>query len=294
MSVVIMALAWDGSKARPRGVVAACDHLLSADTSKVNPMYAKVVDLAPTWLLGYAGDPAHFWSIAWDVINSGVGDKPSHDVIAKIKAIYRTGRKMQIEDRLLRPYGLDMDSFLERGLSVFGEVKFNALCERVEKYDLGIELVLGGWSKNDPRDAHIVTIVNPGASYDHTLIGTASIGMGAPIAQGHLDAVFVSTRDTEVDALYRCLEAKFMAEAAPSVGQDTTLMIITPEQGKEMGGVSDENIRAFRSLWDARRQEVAPDLSKVLEIYRTSTFIGRRTLPSDPTPELPTPPPLPE
>lgn len=260
MTLVAMAFRWDGKQIQH--LYAVCDRLLSSETSSFHSPFAKIVAVFDSWLLGYCGDPGVFMSMVRELKASGVEEtaENSDAVPHKLRDIYQKFRKQNVEEKILSRYRLSLQEFLDTGFARFGERKFGEICKQIEGCNLGIEFLLAGWSPQALWDPRILTINDPGVITDHTLECAWAVGVGADIAQGHLDACFHSMENNFKEGLYRITEAKIMAEAARGVGPDTTLIWLDHRgisNGKEM---PDATLRDFRLAWEMHRQKVPEEI----------------------------------
>ncbi len=270
MTVVIMALCHelkgsvlDRSPQFDSWIVAACDKQLSTDDVTAEAEIWKVQKVHPggSWLLGYSGEPAHFDPI-WDHLRRRTDQNMtgSADMISAAARAYAAHRLEVIEQYYLANYELTMKTFLARGLKLFGQTEFARILGRIESFDLGITLMLGGCSPLG-RAMTLATISNPGVPYIERLAGFVSIGEGAEVALGQLRSGY-KTIAPMTEALYRVLEAKLASETTRSVGPSTVLLAM----GKDGTTTLVENYvcENFRALWDTRRKEIPHDVAVVL------------------------------
>jgi hypothetical protein len=190
-------------------------------------------------------------------------------VVKALQESYFSERQKHVEASILSPYRLTLQQFLKDGLAIFGEKKFDHLSRRVESYDLGIDLMLGGWCQDGLHDPRIVTVSHPGSGYDHVLEGAHAIGAGAPIALGHLDACH-NVMGTLDYAIYQTLSAKLMSEAERSVGSDTVLLSM--DESGAITVVDNKDCERFRELWNIRRRAAPQDLIDTLKLKPGTEF----------------------
>jgi len=257
-----MALLWSGGKAQ--GIVASCDLLLSGQGASVHGPFAKIVRIGRTWVLGYSGLPGHFSGVFAPMqrLLAATPELPAEAVVKALQDAYFSERQRHVEASILSPYRLTLQQFLTDGLAIFGEKKFEQLTKRIESYDLGIDLILGGWCPGALHDPRILTLSHPGSAYNHAVEGSSAIGAGAPIALGHLDACHNIMGSMEY-ALYQTMVAKMMSEAERSVGPDTVLMALDRDGNGIV--IDNEDCERFRKLWEVRRRETPQELMETLK-----------------------------
>lgn len=142
-------------------------------------------------------------------------------------------------------------------MSDFGQ-KFYEICEAVDKYTLGIDLLGYGFDANG--FPHIFDVLNPGIATNHDLLGYAVIGSGSYMATAALRRKKMPYHRNSV--IYRLLEAKFSAETASGVGDSTTLFTMSPE-GKD-NSIGYGSIGKIRDVWKALLE--LPEPKEALDI----------------------------
>lgn len=166
----------------------------------------------------------------------------------------------QIHDEVvalhLSRYGIkSVQEFRDNGFKQFGEKIFGKLTEKIDSFDLGIDLLVFGF---DPAgQPHIFQVENPGRPIDRDLITYWAIGSGANMALSALAdrASHLEAEQPEV-ILYRLCEAKFSAETARAVGKTTSAMVML--NTGEIRIVSNQLIQKIRKSWEAKRREPPP------------------------------------
>lgn len=157
--------------------------------------------------------------------SSGITDV--EEITKVVCGFYREYRQEQVEERWLKPRGLNLDLFYKEGKCQAIPKDLALIMDReMIKFNLGVDLIVAGV---DDAGGHIYTISNPGSSNCHDKIGYVSIGSGAM----HAISTFIFN-NFSVDfgineGVYYTFEAKTNSENAPGVGSETSMAIITSE-----------------------------------------------------------------
>jgi len=132
-------------------------------------------------------------------------------------------RGKAIQERVLARSGFDNIEHFHRQQSVLLPDLVLGIQQRIDDYNLGLEVILAGM---DGPLTHIYGIGNPGTSACFDAIGFHTIGSGLP----HAATSLIGRDCSQFTSLKECLlfvyEAKKRAEKAPGVGTKTSLMII--------------------------------------------------------------------
>jgi len=239
-------------------IILVSDLLLSSDEASVDGVI-KFATIAPLteWYVMFAGDPSRFQTLM-DRLRGLLGDVKNtrltvETVTAGFEQAYRLELLRVIESDVLRPYGLTHAHFIRKGKRLLGEVRFNHVMDRVEAVDLGVEVLVAGldaWGQTRLFSVSTRGLVSPAALPYH------AIGAGAPIALGSLyPLTYFPTFDQLAETVYRVCAAKFAAENAPSVGESTYAVVISP-MASTWTIVTD--IDRLRQLWKTKGQPPVP------------------------------------
>lgn len=244
-----------------------CDLMLSGPNVSLHSPWPKITSLGGNWLLGYAGDPGHLNALRNGIVAANNPANSTADFVNLVKTTYQDYRERQVTDLYLSHFKISLSDFRQHGLILFGRRKFGELAQLIEDFDLGIRLLLIGFSPNTKWDVRITAVHNPGRTTDHVLSGVHAIGSGAPIALGHLYASFNPNGSLE-EAQYRMLEAKFMAEAERSVGPDT--MLATLHQDGRVDLMGNDACEKIRTIWKKRRNTCPSSATGILGKWNAS------------------------
>lgn len=265
MTLVAGGVAFNHQKYQAGAIIMVCDQMLSGPGVSVHSPYTKISPVGPTWLLGYAGTPAHYAPIKNRLTK--LSDKTANEVVALLVNAYQDYRRERAEEEILRPYGFTLDDFYSDGRSALGDNTYDQIVRQVRNHDLEIEFLLAGWSPNEPGDIKLVTVGHPGASYNHVATSVAAIGLGAPVALGHLYSFFDTLQELR-HCQYRMLESKFMAEAERSVGPTTNLVTLTYDGQREW--LLNPRCEEIRAMWRAHQLSIPAHAMEKLSVQGVS------------------------
>ena len=209
-------------------IVTVSDRMISAPDDTVQGTEAlKSRMISKTWALMFAGDGNLFLPIVKEVSKQLGEFKKAYDfqtIQSTVSEVYKS-MFSEFSSGYLSRYGLSgISEFRSSGLSHFGE-KFYEICQAIDKYDLGMELL--GYGFDPDGSPHIFDVLNPGIVTNHDLLGYSVIGSGSYMATASLRRRKIPYDRKSV--AYRLLEAKFSAETASGVGESTTLFTMSPE-----------------------------------------------------------------
>lgn len=159
-----------------------------------------------------------------DVRKKAKGKEHVREIAELFKEAYQELRIKHIEDEILNPLaGLRSFKEYQEKQRTLHDALVLELNERIQKYDVGLALLLIGM---DDYGGHIIQIANPGMWRSYDNLGFLCLGMG----ERHADNVFAWYKYTLSiplrDAIYIAFEAKKKAESAGGVGEATDMIII--------------------------------------------------------------------
>ena len=171
--------------------------------------------------------------------------KLSGGTITKVEEItkivcesYKQYRQELIEERWLKPRGLDLNLFYKEGKCQAIPKELALLMDRdMVQFNLGIDVIVAGV---DDTGGHIYGVSNPGLYNCHDKIGYLAIGSGTI----HAISTFIfngfSVAFSMNQGVYYVFESKTNSENAPGVGAGTDMAIITSTGTKIL---SEQKIR---------------------------------------------------
>jgi hypothetical protein len=239
-------------------IILVSDQLLSSDEASVDGVM-KFATIAPgtEWYVMCAGDPSRFLMLM-DTVRQLFGDvKNKRLTVEAVTACFEHAYRLELlkltEAAVLRPYGLRHADFIKKGKRLLGELRFSQVLDQVEAVDLGVEVLVAGldaWGQTRLFSATTRGLISPAALPYH------AIGAGASVALGSLYPLkFFPTVDQLPETVYRVCAAKFAAEHAPSVGESTYAVVISPMAGT---WTLVFNIDRIRELWRTKGQPPVP------------------------------------
>jgi len=232
------------------------DELGAADNAAM-----KTLPIGNRWGVLWAAEDISPVSDLIKEIHYQLHDKPNADratvqeIVAKA---YNEAAQRRAADQYLACYGVhSVAEFRKTGLAEFGPELFGQIMEKISSYDLGIQLLVHGFSPPPYHSfMHIFEVRNPGICFDHQVEGYGVIGSGSMLALSSMMSHSGGFGTIE-EAVYRALEAKFMAETASGVGRATTAAIHTPHG--HISHVSPGVVDQIRAVWEATRKQEIPD-----------------------------------
>jgi len=237
-----------------------------------------------TWTVLFAGDMSYV-SPLLERIADGLEQMPlptAEQMTQVLTSAFHAERRRVIEDKVLSSYGLTIEKFLAAGVKTFGEVGFSQIQAAIEKVRLDCELLVCGFDGR--KVPHILYLEDPGLVRDHTRVGFWAIGSGGPAAISSLFFNKYSIGSSTIRAIYRVGEAKFMAEAALGVGENT-LMAILHDTGQRID-LFPQQTDYLRSIWEAEGrprypENLKPRIDKMIKARIAELTQAREAKPFD-------------
>jgi hypothetical protein len=238
-------------------IVMASDRMLTAGVVTADlPAVIKKQNIHDHWSAMYAGDDiTHVMPVLRRVIAALLDShNPSVGEVAEaFSRAYHEERMRLAEQRILSPYGLDMQSFMKL-LAESDSDDLKLLMRRIQAAELGCTFLVCGFQGNVPR---IFTVTEPGVDEDYGPVGFWSIGSGAEVAISSLQFRRFNRNMSLSLAMYLVAEAKFMSEAAMGVGRSTLISILKP--GHRPLFLEDDEVNELRAMWEAEGRPRIPD-----------------------------------
>ena len=219
----------------------------------------KMADASPSAVVMVAGDTLVGTRMARDVCAGLEGTSPRIvDIAQRLAAQYQAVRQQAIENQILVPRGLTLQSFYGNHASFNPQITM-MVDQAMAQFNLGVELLLAGV---DDQGSHIFTVHNPGPSeYQHDVIGYAAVGSGAIHAFQSMIGFGHSGTAGLRDTVFRVYASKRRAEVAPGVGQDTDLAVVSSDGVRRLG---EEQLKGLADLYEDYRTAENTDLAKKL------------------------------
>ncbi len=213
-------------------IVAVSDRMISATDDSVQATETlKSRKISKAWAVMFAGEGNLFLPIVRAVTErldqTEEVEHDLHTVRDAVTGVYAGLFDAEFTARYLVRYNIpSITAFRTSGLAQFGKQKFEHICDDIDRFDLGIELLVYGFDKKGAP--HIFQVANPGFFTDHNLLGYAVIATGTYMATASLRRKKMPYDRASI--VYRLLEAEFSAETASGVGQSTTLFTTTCDE----------------------------------------------------------------
>ena len=226
----------------------------------------KILPIEGGWHLVYAANDIRLFEEVWRNIRALITTatlQPTGDEIRTIcERAYTSVLHSEFVKQMLTPMGYaSVEAFRKEGLKELGKDQFDPLFMELNRFDIGVELMIVGFDKSgEPR---IFTVHNPGRSYSEATLGYAVIGSGSSLATASIRSRPAHRSLDEV--IYRTLEAKFLSETASHVGSSTTVVIIRPDIKKTRTYMSQSHINAIKNEWEkAQKRPMPKAASKII------------------------------
>jgi 20S proteasome alpha/beta subunit len=282
MTTVIMATCFDrsGGEDEPATpyIIACCDDELSSGYTSTIFWLSKIQKIRAfsPWLIGFAGDPAHFTPIRErmqqaiaTLENEAIerqrptakeGDKirqpTGRDVVNALATTFKEYRAHVIRERFLERLDVKDTADLAR----YGEEGGNIISE-IHDFDLGITVIMAGFG--DFGGIKLVTIADKEGLKNRYFGPQAfAIGSGQALAYAHLSALYRYDLPLQ-KAVCRVLEAKFVSEAASEVGRGTQLVVLDKIGNGQW--LERDSIERVRAIFQRRRHSFSDKMLRSLE-----------------------------
>lgn len=244
MTVCIAALCQD--EGDPRAVVGADRMVTLGGFIEFEHAVPKITGASSHALAMIAGDSLVGNRLAEDAAMQIAGTNPPiADIARRLAATYDAARQTRMQEQYLTPRALTLQTYYGAHQSLSQQVTL-MIDRELQEFDLGVEVLLAGV---DATGAHVHTVHNPGGTERlHDVIGYASIGSGAIHALQALIAFGHSATDGYRETVYQVYAAKRRAEAAPGVGRDTDMAVITRSGAHWL---AQDDLDSLKSVYDA-------------------------------------------
>jgi 20S proteasome alpha/beta subunit len=233
-------------------IIGLSDRMITSEDSEYEPVFQKQFALSPNIGMLMAGD----LTVHVDIITR-MGEKvdqlsktnPDHILtvgeMARLYAeIYTDEFAKRAARKYLAPFGLDMDSFLQRQ-NEFSPDFVNRLTDEMRGFSLPrMEAIIAGLDRTGVQIYHAFQ----GDITPQHVVGYSSIGSG----YWHANSEFMSARHNSTNSipetLFLAYRAKKRAEMASGVGKETDIFIISPEM--PFTSISDSEIKKLDRIYN--------------------------------------------
>ncbi len=183
------------------------------------------VKLADNCVASMAGNVLGFVPIydeALCMIQQSKTTMPIQHIAEIVKTAYVNARNAKLEQEILAPIGLNLQSFYKANRSLSPELIAN-LTQSMNQYDYGVSILIAGV---DESGGHIYRIDNPARVESYDTVGRCAIGSGVLYA---ISTFIGNDHDPKLDVdhvVAMTYEAKRQSEKAQGVGKATDLYVI--------------------------------------------------------------------
>jgi len=223
VTVCIAAIANSG-----RAIVLASDRMISTEQFSADSAIYKIRGIHHDWAaLCSASSTDHIYPILREtrtVLSKDKAPKSRQDVARALICAYQARHLTVQNDKVLSPYGMDRKAFFRKGPRGLGDSFFQRVALKLEQVNLGCRFLVAGYDRTFAP--HVFLVQHPGEEVDRTYPGFWATGSGATSALSVLFFYSPTITDSLERVLYCVCAAKFMAETAPGVGKDTSVVIL--------------------------------------------------------------------
>jgi 20S proteasome alpha/beta subunit len=156
--------------------------------------------------------------------------------------------------RYLARFGLTMERFLAEGAKTLPPEAFMNIFKKIQEARL--ECTFLGFGFDPIRKARLFVLSDQGLISEADPLAFAAIGSGAYGAESILFFNKYRAGASIPEAVYQACEAKFIAESASDVGEETLAFVVHKDGGGQP--LFDEQIKEIRALWESEGKPRKP------------------------------------
>lgn len=250
-------------------VVAVADRMVSVDflSLEFESRTRKVDVIGKTFAALTAGNALGHTELLRRVSTelSNLSQPTVRDVAHRIESAYEEERHNLAEKTVLRPVGMDYQTFLQNQSALTEDIALGLLGQ-LQAFEFDLEILLAGV---DTSGGHLYVIENPGVATCFDSIGYSAIGSGLPHAESYLTEADYSPEIPLNRAIWLSYVAKKRGERAPGVGKTTDVLVIDGQQGVRF--LSAKTLAAFDSLYQqylGSLRLAEPDMEASIKTYQ--------------------------
>jgi len=260
MTVCIAALCCNGENDY---IVTVSDTKLTTGIYSQDTAALKLRHLSNRWKCLIAGKFAQHRHVTDRLLHEFAGndDKLTYgDVVNACTEAFVAENTRLAEEDVLSQYGMKMKDFVNsRG--ALGDTLYEKIWNDIARIRFGCDLLVCGFDKQHLPHVFIVsnpTTDNPSFITDCDFPGFGTIGTGSYLADSFLYGVDQSISSSVLQTIYNATSAKFLAESASDVGEETYLHIIDKEGGQVELPKIPFLESVLRKQWKKRRRPKIP------------------------------------
>ena len=178
-------------------------------------------------------------------------------------------RDQVLEEAILGPVGLNLDTFYERNQDLQPSLAAN-IFQRMQTYNHQLWIAISG---ADDTGGHIWHIENPGRKVCFDNIGFHAIGSG----RDHAVTTFIANEfDPTIDLSHgvaMAFEAKRRSEKATGVGKMTDLLIIDKDGHKRL---SSKEIEKLDEIYEKKLETEKAAVEELDKMIKNLAFLKKR------------------
>lgn len=230
-------------------IIAACDRKISffGGWAASEGLAMKMAGINKNWTVMFSGPVSTATALVDAIVQRTQNLKPmGFRKFARLcREAYRQERRLLIESEVLGDY--DIDTYAEfSGLAKSDPQWYAKVHEEVKRVESEWGLLFAGFDKT--RKAHVFTITENGKISFWDEEGFAAIGSGAWRALLSLSSYPLKRKLPLSEAIFGVAAAKFSAEMADGVGEETVLTILEPSADASPV-FPDHTINKLRDMW---------------------------------------------
>lgn len=207
-------------------------------------------------------------------ISDAIGDDADHDQTVKActDAFIAENKKLA-EETVLATFGLTLKQFL-KSRSDLGDSLYERTWAEISRIKVNCQLLICGF---DP-EPHVLVAENPegdrlGFITNCDFPGFAAIGSGSYLAESKLYEIHQNPARSLVETLYNTILAKFVAEAATDVGEETYVQVFTKDQDIEIDNTFTF-VKELRNRWKRHTDYKVPKDAEKIIVQHVKTASG--------------------
>jgi hypothetical protein len=197
-----------------------------------SPVGYKILTLHRNWRVMYAGGdtaPARPIVARASADLDDTSRPSSYEVAAAIANSWKVERLKRAENRFLSPFNITMAQFYNEGKSRLTDVQFSKLFDEISETEIDLQLLIAGFDENKQPSIMAVDMDMRGMPDYMGNFAAIGSGMKSALMMLHWRNVLPTTPVRE--GIAYLVEAKLWGETAPSVSEETDVVIMRPDQG---------------------------------------------------------------
>jgi|SRR6267142_2336142 len=195
-----------------------------------------------------------------DATHTKEGTPSYGDVSKACTDAFIAENKRLAEESILAQYGMTMEDFIQRRVAL-GDVLYERIWGEIGRIKLGCDLLVCGFDGDGFSHIFIAsnpTYDNPSFITDCDYPGFGTIGTGSYLADSSLYGSEQNPASSLLITIYNLAIAKFSAESASDVGEQTYLYVFNETGTKVKMGTVDDLEDVLREQWRSHGKPTIP------------------------------------